>query len=715
MRSKSWAAAAAAAVVVVARLSRAHPSGLADGRASCGAEYHTSTNAYTIYALQESWYLRRIQTCETPLFWSRFTTTKPNQKITMTAVMPQIDRFPANTRLRGIIFGHARSKLPVLTTDRQARLPKPLQDDLPSLNAYELPVLTSQEDICAQVDKHMVMGQYNEMKDGKCVEHMAMDETYENAKMAGVTFEHYWLYGAADLYKAGKPADGKGLFEVPGEFYMVTWLESAEGELVTGKYEITIAPHIWFGYADKETTAVQHAQISTCTCGNNYPMFTEQALDRVGFAPAEATQFADELPYEVCTDSHDHDHDHTHDDDDADHTHSNSFEWGAIFDLGDSGPYTWTFTRKAATGGSAAMYGFDDEDCLLAFIPARSDSIDEALPAAENLYKLGTTNDSKKSGDTVAIKEDPLMVKLDFDLAAETTVLTIEVTTPGKYVVFTQHNANEFITATSLSSAGSTANDVAPVSKTNFEGGHSHDDGHTHRESSRCFAAEPVTDLRKLLEWSGWYNVPAGTYKWILRAERVRKEDGTYGYAYHEQNMKFFLTDNLGIDRVTVEDSFKNGIPEDKLVFGDGTIVPQDAAQQIRLEQSTATKDKATTTFKIAVTGNYGFKLFTQHLPWEFASIALVDSMGKRHWPYTASDYVLEDAPRVSSFDGNTGKTADSELNPANACGDGTTFNPSKQQCVVGADSNPTPANACGEGTTFDASKQQCVIDCEGV
>lgn len=37
---------------------------LADGRASCGAEYHKSTNAYTIYALQESWYLRRIQTCE---------------------------------------------------------------------------------------------------------------------------------------------------------------------------------------------------------------------------------------------------------------------------------------------------------------------------------------------------------------------------------------------------------------------------------------------------------------------------------------------------------------------------------------------------------------------------------------------------------------------------------------------------------------------------
>ena len=50
----------------------AHPSAIGGGRGSCGAEYDTPDKAYYLPDISESWYLRRIATCDKPVFWQRF-------------------------------------------------------------------------------------------------------------------------------------------------------------------------------------------------------------------------------------------------------------------------------------------------------------------------------------------------------------------------------------------------------------------------------------------------------------------------------------------------------------------------------------------------------------------------------------------------------------------------------------------------------------------
>ena len=65
-----------AAMCLSVAVVEAHPSGLAGGRTSCGREFNTPKDAYNIVAVDEAWYLRRIQTCDTPFFWSKWQVTK---------------------------------------------------------------------------------------------------------------------------------------------------------------------------------------------------------------------------------------------------------------------------------------------------------------------------------------------------------------------------------------------------------------------------------------------------------------------------------------------------------------------------------------------------------------------------------------------------------------------------------------------------------------
>ena len=64
---------------------------------------------------------------------------------------------------------------------------------------------------------------------------------------------------------------------------MVSWLEDRDtGELARGKYEMTIAPPVWYGYAPEEMLAKATEQVSTCTCGGNGLLFNEQQPGRIG-------------------------------------------------------------------------------------------------------------------------------------------------------------------------------------------------------------------------------------------------------------------------------------------------------------------------------------------------------------------------------------------------------------------------------------------------
>lgn len=58
---------------------------------------------------------------------------------------------------------------------------------------------------------------------------------------------------------------------------MVTWLaDRGSGKVTRGKYEMTVAPHVWYSFADAPTTVEAHEQITTCNCGGNGLLYNEQ-------------------------------------------------------------------------------------------------------------------------------------------------------------------------------------------------------------------------------------------------------------------------------------------------------------------------------------------------------------------------------------------------------------------------------------------------------
>ena len=67
----SFAPSTATILLLLATQVFAHPSAIGGGRGSCGAEYDTPETAYYLPDISESWYLRRIATCDKPVFWQR--------------------------------------------------------------------------------------------------------------------------------------------------------------------------------------------------------------------------------------------------------------------------------------------------------------------------------------------------------------------------------------------------------------------------------------------------------------------------------------------------------------------------------------------------------------------------------------------------------------------------------------------------------------------
>ena len=82
-----------------------HPGGVANGRASCGIEYSKPDVAYKIPDVQEAWYLRRIATCESPVFWTQFEIKDVNQPLYVAVISPELERFTDQLKFHGILYG----------------------------------------------------------------------------------------------------------------------------------------------------------------------------------------------------------------------------------------------------------------------------------------------------------------------------------------------------------------------------------------------------------------------------------------------------------------------------------------------------------------------------------------------------------------------------------------------------------------------------------
>jgi hypothetical protein len=119
------------------------------------------------------------------------------------------------------------------------------------------------------------------------MENYKFKDTYDKPLQAGTEHRVWWLY-SKNLRTVRK-----------GKHYLVSWLVDREtGDVVTGKYEVTLAPHVWFSYVPADMAAVARAQKSTCTCSTNHLQYSEQHLSRLGFVPSNT--LAQEVPFVTC-------------------------------------------------------------------------------------------------------------------------------------------------------------------------------------------------------------------------------------------------------------------------------------------------------------------------------------------------------------------------------------------------------------------------------
>jgi hypothetical protein len=193
---------------------RAHPGAIAEGRATCGSEYSTPQTAYRIPDIKESWFLRRVATCEAPVFWTTFDVETEGQKLYIATITPELPRFKDKHVFNAILYGPGVGPSLDGLSDVPATLPPGVS--LAS-GIGDAAYMKSPADLtkCDFVDTNPVMEYYSDVIRERCMEKLTLDADYKDALQAGVTGFSWWIYSFN--HKAGKP----------GRYYLQTWLSDA--------------------------------------------------------------------------------------------------------------------------------------------------------------------------------------------------------------------------------------------------------------------------------------------------------------------------------------------------------------------------------------------------------------------------------------------------------------------------------------------------------
>lgn len=230
-----------------------------------------------------------------------------------------------------------------------------------------------------------------------------------------------------------------------------SWIEARDspGTLVSGRYEITIAPHIWYGYAPDEMMRSAHDQISTCTCGANYPLYNEQATTRVGWSADDAkVLFENEITYGECSATGPTDDDGTQVKCFASTPSVDTnaiLEWGGRWSLA-KGSYTWTL-RAEGNDVDGLEYHEPKMDVFVVKAGSRGDKT--SLDVNHRDAQVAISGEDQKkinAGGTIAIAMSKPGMKqtLVLDNSATTTTYKLEIDTDGDYLIYTEHMPWEF-------------------------------------------------------------------------------------------------------------------------------------------------------------------------------------------------------------------------------------------------------------------------------
>lgn len=410
----------------------AHPGGIAYGRAICGSEYTTPEEPYIVPDIAEAWYLRKIATCEHPYFWTKFEIAAADQPLYIAAISPQIARFQDKIRFNAILYGPGVSS----SQDGMREVPAVLPAGITRRTGAgfeEAAYMTSPADlsVCDFVKTNPVMRNFAKEVGGRCMEELDLPKDYKDAIQADTTTFSWWLYSFN--HRAAQP----------GTYYLQSWLtDSVTNATAQGKYEVTLGPWTWSGYASQAVEVEAQSQGTDCSCAVNAQSYKENYPERLGNLDPQL--YVEELPGGSC---------------DASPppattcvtqarmqylSEDSAIEWAGIFELSAGRTYEWTF--RAYFDGAAEAYGYPDPGMDVFITPASS--LAAATAAADAALKVAPAS-TVSAEETLAIKDmdeqtSQLISFTDPAVASSTRVL-LQPTVDGDVAVLTQHVPTEFM------------------------------------------------------------------------------------------------------------------------------------------------------------------------------------------------------------------------------------------------------------------------------
>ena len=342
LRRTGGRAVAALLAAWLSGCAEAHPGAIAEGRATCGVEYSTAGTAYRIPDIEEAWFLRRVATCAQPVFWNSFDITRAGQPLYIAAITPKLKRFQDKLSFNAILYGPGVGASLPGVSEIPADLPAgvTVEESLGLSAGYLKP--PSDLGSCAFVKTNNVMKNFAALIEGRCTEELYLEADYKDALQADTTGFSWWLYSFN--HTAAQP----------GTYYVQSWLTDPEtGAVAQGKYELTLGPWTWYGYADDNTQKAAQAQGTDCTCAVNALAYKEDPLLRLGQVPKAL--FIEELPGGSCAGSAPPASACVTQSRLAALSKDSSVEWAGAFDLKQGRTYQWTFrSYRYCCGKSAA-------------------------------------------------------------------------------------------------------------------------------------------------------------------------------------------------------------------------------------------------------------------------------------------------------------------------------------------------------------------------
>lgn len=289
-------------------------------------------------------------------------------------------------------------------------------------------------DDCGFVDTNPVMKRFSDVIDGRCMEEFSFDADFADPLQQDATsLMSWWIYSFNHL-----AADA-------GTYYLQTWLTRRDDPTKTaqGKYELTLGPHTWSGYASDSTLDLAQSQGTTCSCAVNSWDYKETYLERLGGLPIEF-EIA-QLPGGSCSNHSAPASPCQMIPQEQYMSSTSSIEWSALFELQPGKTYEWTF-RAYYQGAEAQEYDYPDPGMFVYLIPSKNvESV--ALESNEMLTTAVEEEDYSNiitEGQTISMNEVNFIEFTDPAKANSTTVL-IQPNGTATIAVFTQHVPSEFM------------------------------------------------------------------------------------------------------------------------------------------------------------------------------------------------------------------------------------------------------------------------------